>query len=106
MHARRSDAVLVKGYVKFSFCRALHPALPNVLGYSDHRMPDIIASAKRPTRRPQTLANRIPPLPELFRQRLIDDGYLASRRVVGWLEAAPGDDRDAQRPEVVAHDEL
>src|ERR1051326_2602308 len=69
-------------------------------------MPDIIATAKRPTRRPQTLANRVLPLPDVFRQSLIDDGYLALRRVVGALEAAPGDDRDAHRPEIVAHDEL
>ena len=40
--------MLVKGYVKLSSSRALHPALPDVLGYSDHRMPDIIAGAKRP----------------------------------------------------------
>src|SRR5258706_408423 len=42
-------------------------------------MPDIIGSAKRPTRRPQTLANRVLPLPDPFRQSLIDDGYLALR---------------------------
>ena len=88
--------MLVKGNVKFRSCRALHPALPDVLGYSDHRMPDIIASAKRPTRRPQTLANRVLSLPDPFRQSLIDDGYLALRCVVGSLEAAPGDDRDAR----------
>src|SRR5437773_9908285 len=69
-------------------------------------MPDIIAGAKRPTRRPQTLANRVPPLPDPFRQSLIDDGHLALRRVVGALEAAAGDDRDARSPEIFAHDEL
>src|SRR5207244_4769052 len=106
IHTRRRDAVLVKGYIKFSSCRALHPALPDVFGYADHRMPDIIGSAKRTTRRPQTLANRVLPLPDPFRQSLIDDGHLALRRVVGSLEAAAGDDRDAHRPEIVAHDEL
>src|SRR5437667_11017817 len=69
-------------------------------------MPDIIGSAKRPTWRPQTPANRVLPLPDPFRQSLIDDGHLALRRVVGSLEAAAGDDRDAHRPEIVAHDEL
>src|SRR5262245_20213789 len=69
-------------------------------------MPDILASAKRPTRRPQTLTNRVLPLPDLFRQSLIDDGHLALRRVIGSLEAAAGDDRDAHRPEIVAHHEL
>src|SRR5437762_13476916 len=69
-------------------------------------MPDIIAGAKRPTRRPQTLANRVLPFPDPFRQSLIDDGHLALRRVVGALEAAAGDDRDAHRPEIIAHDEL
>src|SRR5215813_1807811 len=69
-------------------------------------MPDIIASAKRPTRRPQTLANRVLPLPDPFRQSLIDDGHLTLRCVVGSLEAAAGDDRDAHRPEIVAHDKL
>src|SRR5438128_813178 len=69
-------------------------------------MPDIIAGAKRTTRRPQTTANRVLPLPEPFRQSLIDDGHLALRRGVGSLEAAAGDDRDAHRPEIVAHDEL
>src|SRR5215472_9051182 len=69
-------------------------------------MPDIIASAKRPTRRPQTMANRILPLPDPFRQSLIDDGYLALRRIVGSLEAAAEDDRDAHRPEIIADDEL
>ena len=98
--------MLVKGHVKFSSCRALHPALPDVLGHSDHRMPDIIGSAKRTTRRPQTLANRVLPLPDPFRQSLINDGHLALRCVVGSLEAAAGDDRDAHRPEIVADDEL
>src|ERR1700681_4175417 len=97
---------MVKGYVKFSSCRALHSALPDVLGYSDHRMPDIIGSAKRTTRRPQTLANRVFPLPEPFRQLCIVDGHLSVRRVFGSVEAAPGDDRDAHCPEIVAHDEL
>src|SRR5947209_20443014 len=69
-------------------------------------MPDIIAGAKRTTRRPQTTANRVLPLPDPFRQSLIDDGHLALRRIVGSLEAAAGNDRDAHRPEVVAHDEL
>src|SRR5436190_12119368 len=69
-------------------------------------MPDIIASAKRTTRRPQTMANRALPLPDPFRHSLIDDRYLALRRVVGSLEAAASDDRDAHRPEIVAHDEL
>src|SRR5215469_5585882 len=98
--------MLVKEYVKFSSCRALHPALPDVLRHPDYRMPGIIAGAERPTRRPQTLANRVLPLPYPFGQSLIDDGHLALRRVVGSLEAAPGDDRDAHRPEIVAHDEL
>src|SRR5258708_6784689 len=69
-------------------------------------MPDIIGSAKRTTRRPQTLANRVLPLPDPFRQSLVDDGHLALRRVVGSLEAPAGDDRNAHRPEIVAHDEL
>src|SRR5262245_31009189 len=69
-------------------------------------MPDIITSAKRTTWRPHTLANRVLPLPDPLRQSLIDDGHLALRRVVGALEAAAGDDRDAHRPEIVAHDEL
>src|SRR5439155_1680013 len=69
-------------------------------------MPDIIAGAKRTTRRPQTTANRVLPLPDPFRQSLMDDGHLALRRGVGLLEAAAGDDRDAHRPEIVAHDEL
>src|SRR6478609_7149713 len=98
--------MLVKGYVKFSPCRALHTALPDVPGYSDHRMPDIIGSAKRTTRRPQTLANRVLPLPDPFRQSFIDDGHLALRCVVGSLEAPAGDDRDAHCLEIVAHDEL
>src|SRR5262249_49883817 len=106
VHAGRSDAVLVKGNVEFRSCRALHAVLPDVAGYSDHRMTDIIARAKRPTRRPQTPANGILSLPDSFRQSLIDDGYLALGCVVGSLEAAPGDDRDAHGPEIVAHDEL
>src|SRR5258708_10046212 len=106
MHTRRGDTVLVKGYVKFSSCRALHPTLPDVLGYSDHRMPDIIAGTERTTRRTQTLANRVLPLPDPLRQSLIDDNYLALRRVAGSLEAAASDDRDAHRLEIVAHDEL
>src|SRR5262249_34727533 len=69
-------------------------------------MPDIIASAKRPTRRPNTLANRVLPLPDPLRQSLIDDGYLALRRVVGWLEAPAGDDRDAHCSEIVPYHEL
>src|SRR3981189_3902296 len=69
-------------------------------------MPDVIGSAKRAARRPQTLANRVLSIPDPFRQSLIDDGHLALRRVVGSLEAAAGDDRDAHRPEIVAHDEL
>jgi hypothetical protein len=52
------------------------------------------------------LTNRVLPLPDPFRQSLIHDGYLALRRGVGSLEAAAGDDRDAHRSEIVAHDEL
>src|SRR4051794_682862 len=80
--------------------------LSDVLGYPNHRMPDILSSAKRSTGRPQTLANRVPSLPDPFRQSLIDDSHLALRRVAGSLEAAAGDDRDAHRLEIVAHDEL
>src|SRR5262245_34179722 len=69
-------------------------------------MPGVIAGAKRGARRPQTLANRVLPLPYPFRQSLIDDDRLALGRVVGSLEAAASDDRDAHRPEIVAHDEL
>src|SRR5258706_6687189 len=69
-------------------------------------MADISVSDKRPTRRPKPPANRVLPLPDPFRQSLIDDGHLALRRVVGSLEAAAGDDRDAHRPEIVAHDEM
>src|SRR4051812_22780717 len=69
-------------------------------------MPDILGRTKRTTRRPQTLANRVLALPEPFRQSLIDDGHLALRCVVGALEAAAGDDRDAHCPEIVAHHEL
>src|SRR5262245_32467703 len=98
--------MLVKGYVKFSSCRALHPALSDVLRHSTHRMPGIIAGAKRSTRRPQTLANRVLPPPDSFRQSLIDDDHLALGRIVGSLEATAGDDRDAHCPEIVAHDEL
>src|SRR4051812_4017440 len=69
-------------------------------------MPDIIVGAKRTTGRPETMANRVLPLPDPFRQSLIDDGHLALRHVVGSLEAAAGDDRDAHRPEILAHYEL
>src|SRR5262245_47006679 len=69
-------------------------------------MPDIIGGAKRPTWRPQTLANRVLPLPDPFRQSLSDDGYLALHGLVSLLEVAAGDDWDTHRPEIVAHDEL
>src|SRR5581483_1043262 len=69
-------------------------------------MPDTIAGAKRTTRRPQAPANRILPLPDSFRQSLIDDRDLAWRRVVGSLEAAAGDDRNAHRLEIVTHHKL
>src|SRR5207237_10181023 len=65
-----------------------------------------ISSSKRSTRRPQKMSNQVLSLPDTFRQCLIDVGYLALRRGVGSLEAAAGDDRDAHRPEIVAHDEL
>src|SRR5262249_58350599 len=91
IHTRRRDAVLIKGYVESSSRRALRPGLPDVLGNSDHRMPDILASAKRTAGRPQALPNRVLPFPDPFRQSLIDDDHLAFRRVVGSLEAAAGD---------------
>src|SRR5262245_14459068 len=69
-------------------------------------MPDIIAGAKRPSRRPQTLANRVLPPPDPFRQSLIDDDHLGLGGVVGSLEAAAGDDRYAHRPKIIPHDEL
>src|SRR5262249_49003048 len=74
IHTRRSNTVLVKGDVKFSPRLAVHPALPDVLGYADHRVPDIGASAKGPTRGSQPPANRILTFPDSFRQSLIDDG--------------------------------
>src|SRR5262245_57767290 len=98
--------MLVEGYIQFRSRRALHPALPDVFGDSDHCMPDILSSAERTTRRPQTLANRVLPLPDPFRQSLIDDCDLALRRIVCSLERAAGDDRDAHGPEIVAHHEL
>jgi len=39
-----------QGIRKVQFLRALHPLLPDVLGYSDHRNAGIIAGAKRTTR--------------------------------------------------------
>src|SRR5262249_23022926 len=52
------------------------------------------------------MPNRVLPFPNPFRQSLIYDDYFAFRRVVGSLEVAAGDNRDAHRPEIVAHDEL
>ena len=58
--------MLVQGHIEFCSCRAVHSALPHILGYADHCMPDVLVSAKRTTRRPQALADGFCPFQILF----------------------------------------
>src|SRR5690348_6233839 len=69
-------------------------------------MPGIFTLAEGPTWRAQTPADRVLPVPDLFRQGLINDCYLAWRRVVGSLKASSGDDGNAHGREIIAHYEL
>src|SRR5206468_5273269 len=85
----------------------LDAVLPDIRGHADHGMPIVVAGPEcRAQVRPQTAPDRVLPLPELLRQRFVDDDYLALGRGIGRLEAAAGHDRDAHGFEVVAHDEL
>ena len=98
---------LVEEDVELGSGLPIDAALLDVPGDANHRVPGVVARAHRGRQvRPQALPNRVAPLPEPVRQRFIDDDHSRQRRAVGPIEAAAGDDRDAQRREVVGHHEL